>query len=73
MIVVTVQYVDAAGHAQYNGGLSVHFYNMNEALLFAENESENYPGTSTHAIAICKVYNDGAIFQVWQNGVDITG
>jgi hypothetical protein len=73
MIIVTVQFIDAGSSAQYNGGISVHFYELNEALLFAENESARYPGTSAQAEALCKVYNDGSIVAVWQNGADITG
>jgi hypothetical protein len=74
MILVSVQFIDTeAQGALYNGGLAVHFYNLAEAKLFAQNESAQYPGTNNHARGLCKVYNDGVIVQVWENGQDITG
>jgi hypothetical protein len=71
MIVVTVQYTEE-GTANYNGGTSLQFYNLNEAILFAENESSIYPGTPTQSLSLCKVFNDGVIVSVWWNGNDIT-
>jgi len=74
MILVSVQSLDAAsGNASHNGTAVVHFYNLNEAKLFAENESLRYPGSDLNTEALCKVYNDGEIVQVWQSGTDITG
>jgi hypothetical protein len=73
MIVVTVQYIDETTVATNNGGTSLQFYNLDEAKLFARNESQIYPGSSQRTAALCKVYNDGEIEQVWQNGTDITG
>jgi len=73
MIIVTVQFTDGNGApAYYNGGFGVHFYNLNEAKLFAENESERFPGSAPYSHALCKVYNNGQIVQVWEDGVDIT-
>lgn len=71
MIIVTVQYVDANG-GPYNGGTSIHFYNLKEARRFAETESANFPGTGFNTEAICKVYNDGYIDKVYLAGAMIS-
>ena len=71
MILVTVQFIDA-DNQRNNGGTSIHFYNLNEAKLFAQNESSIYPTAGGQTPALCKVYNDGVIVEVWQNGINIT-
>ena len=73
MIVVTVQYIDDEAVNIRNGGTAVHFYNLDEAKLFARAESEQYSGAKADTGALCKVYNEGEIIKVWQLGVDITG
>jgi len=72
MIVVTVQYIDGGSNI-HNGGTSLHFYNLQEAKLFARNESSEYPGATAPNIAsLCKVFDDGIIVEVWENGINIT-
>ena len=71
MIVVSIQFIDA-DNQRNNGGTAIHFYNLDEAKLFAENESAVYPGAGGQTPSLCKVYNEGSIVEVWQNGSNIT-
>jgi hypothetical protein len=75
MILVTVEFIDlpVTTSASYNGGFGVHFYNLNEAKLFARSQSEPISGAaSDRDSSICRVYNDGILVEAWENGQDIT-
>jgi len=74
MILVSVQYTDSPQltEAFYNGGFVMHFYNLDEAKLFARSESTPLAAAPSRSSALCRVYNDGILIEAWSNGVDIT-
>jgi hypothetical protein len=70
MIVVTCHTLDTPGGvATYNGAYALHFYNLNEALAFAQTESLPLEGSGVStSVSWCRVYNDGQKLADYVNG-----
>ena len=71
MIVVTCHTLDTEGGlAAYNGAYAMHFYNLNEALSFAQTESLPLEGSGvSNSVSWCRVYNDGTKVAGYVNGI----
>jgi len=75
MIVVSVQYIDKpqSTNVFQNGGISVRFQVLAQALAFAETES-SVPASYglASAAALCRVYTNGVMVQAWLDGTNVT-
>ena len=57
-----------------NGTALLHFYTLQEAILWAELQSENSPVSTNANMCVCTVINtDNGLKRWWFNGTEYTG
>jgi hypothetical protein len=77
MIVGSIIEVSDAGNpasGSRNGAALITFYTMNEAITWAEIQSQNKPIDAFNTVCLCTVINTStSIARWWMNGTEYTG